>query len=99
MTANDGGEMTADEVLEALPTGAWDGPFLPALQRHAVDALEAGRVLVLPALRFAVADAEHRFLDPASLGGSRKNISLDPGLRPSGQQLPWRRRTPRRWPP
>ena len=76
--------MTADEVLEALPIGVWDGLFPPALQRHAVDALEAGRVLVLPALRFAVADAEQRFLDPASLGGSRKNISLDPGLRRLG---------------
>ncbi|HUN43229.1 MAG TPA: Kdo hydroxylase family protein [Acetobacteraceae bacterium] len=70
--------MTADEVLETLPTAAWDGPFPPALQRHATDALEAGRVLVLPALRFDVAQPEHRFLNPASLGGDRKNISLDP---------------------
>ena len=70
--------MTADDVLETLPTAAWDGPFTPALQRRATDALEAGRVLVLPALRFDVAEAEHRFLSPSSLGGSRKNISLDP---------------------
>ena len=70
--------MTADEVLETLPTAAWDGPFPPGLQRHATDALEAGRVLVLPALRFDVAEAEQRFLNPSSLGGNRKNISLDP---------------------
>jgi hypothetical protein len=70
--------MTADEVLETLPTTDWQGPFVPALQRHAVDALESGRVLVLPALRFAMAATEQRFLDAGSLGGSRKNISLDP---------------------
>ena len=70
--------MTADEVLEILTTAAWDGPFPPALQRHAADALEAGRVLVLPALRFDVMAGERRFLDPASLRGGRKNISLDP---------------------
>jgi 3-deoxy-D-manno-oct-2-ulosonic acid (Kdo) hydroxylase len=70
--------MTVDEAIETLPTAAWEGPFPPALQRHATDALEAGRVLVLPALRFDVADAEQRFLDPSSLGGSRKNVSLDP---------------------
>jgi len=71
--------MTADEVLETLPITDWQGPFAPAVQRHAVDALESGRVLVLPALRFVVTAAEQRFLDAASLGGSRKNISLDPG--------------------
>ncbi len=70
--------MTADEVLETLPIADWQGPFAPVLQRHAVDALESGRVLVLPRLRFAVAAAEHRFLDAKSLGRSRKNISLDP---------------------
>ena len=70
--------MTADEVLETLPVSGWDGPFPPDLQRRATEALEAGRVLVLPALRFTVAAAEQRFLNPASLGGSRKNISLDP---------------------
>lgn len=70
--------MTADEVLATLPVAAWEGPFPPALQHHAVEALEAGRVLVLPFLRFDVAATEQRFLNPASLGGKRKNISLDP---------------------
>lgn len=70
--------MTADEVLETQPITTWHGPFTAALQRHAIDALESGRVLILPALSFAVAEAEHRFLDAGSLGGSRKNISLDP---------------------
>jgi hypothetical protein len=79
--------MTADEVLETLPIAAWQGPFVPVLRRHAVDALESGRVLVLPALRFVVAASEQRFLDPASLGGSRKNISLDPDRGTLGNSL------------
>ena len=70
--------MTADEALETLPIANWQGPFVPVLQHHAIDALESGRVLVLPALRFVVAQEEQRFLDAESLGGSRKNISLDP---------------------
>ena len=70
--------MIADEILETLSIAAWDGPVPPVVQNHATDALESGRVLLLPALGFAVADAERRFLDPASLGGNRKNISLDP---------------------
>jgi 3-deoxy-D-manno-oct-2-ulosonic acid (Kdo) hydroxylase len=70
--------MTEDEALETLPITGWQGSFVPALQRHAIDALESGRVLVLPSLRFVVAQEERRFLDAESLGGSRKNISLDP---------------------
>jgi hypothetical protein len=70
--------MTADQVLETLPIADWQGPFAQSIQRRAIDALESGRVLILPALRFVVALAEQRFLDAGSLGGSRKNISLDP---------------------
>lgn len=70
--------MTADEVLEHLPITSWDGPFPPGLRTRALDALEAGRVLLLPSLGFTVAPDERRFLDPASLTGNRKNISLDP---------------------
>jgi hypothetical protein len=70
--------MTADEVLEMLPLVGWEGPFSPAVQRRATDALESGRVLVLPALRFVVAEREQGFLDAGSLGGRRKNVSLDP---------------------
>lgn len=70
--------MITDDVLETLPLAVWDGPFPPLLQRRAVEALESGRVLVLPFLRFELAETEQRFLDPVSLGGRRKNISLDP---------------------
>jgi len=76
--------MTADDVLHTLAVAAWDGPFPADLQCSARDALESGLVLALPALRFEVAADEQRFLDAASLGGSRKNISLDPTSRRLG---------------
>jgi hypothetical protein len=70
--------MDASEVLERLPIAAWHGPFDPAVQAHAADALEAGRVLLLPELPFRVGPDEADLLDPAVLGGDRKNISFDP---------------------
>ena len=76
--------MTPDDVLERLPIAAWHGPFAADLQQRAVDALEAGRVLVMPNLPFAVAAEERCFLDPATLAGERKNISLDPRTRRLG---------------
>lgn len=70
--------MTQEDILEALPVATWDGPFDADVQTRAADALEAGRVLLFRSLSFAVRPPEERFLDPASLGSSRKNISLDP---------------------
>jgi hypothetical protein len=73
--------MTADDVLERLPVTAWRGPFDPAIQARAVEALEGGKVLVLPELSFAIATGEMRLLDPATLGEHGKNVSLDPQTR------------------
>jgi hypothetical protein len=70
--------MTVDEVVERLAVGAWYGPFDPAIEARAVEALESGKVLVLPDLLFALAPDETRLLDPATLGEHGKNISLDP---------------------
>ena len=75
--------MTQDQVLENLPIGAWRGRFETALQQRAADALEAGKVLMLD-LPFEIQPGERRFLDPASLGGTRKNVSLDPETRQLG---------------
>lgn len=69
--------MTPETILEQLPVTAWHGPFEPALSRQATDALEGGRVLLLP-LPFATTENERDLLDQASLSGKRKNISLDP---------------------
>lgn len=70
--------MTADEVLHELPVTAWHGVFPPALQARAVEALEAGKVLVLPTLSFPILPEERPLLDPATLGEHGKNVSLDP---------------------
>jgi len=73
--------MTGGGVLLSLPIAAWHGPFDPALRARAIDALEAGRVLVLPHLPFLVTEAERDLLSPRILGGKRKNISLDPATK------------------
>jgi hypothetical protein len=65
------------DVIETLPVAAWHGPFDAVLQAHALDALEAGRVLSA-ALPFKVAADEVFLLSPSVMGSERKNISFDP---------------------
>jgi hypothetical protein len=66
------------EVTLTLPIARWEGPFDPAVQDAAITALEAGRVLVLPQLGFALTGAEPTLLDRGALDDSRKNVSFDP---------------------
>jgi hypothetical protein len=70
--------MDVSQVLEVLLPTQWHGPFDTALQRQAVDALESGRVIVLPRLPFQVTAEEAFLLAPTTMGSERKNISLDP---------------------
>ena len=70
--------MDANDVLASLPIGEWAGPFDAALRGQAVDALEAGRVLLLEQLPFRVAAEESFLLSPTVMGSERKNISFDP---------------------
>jgi hypothetical protein len=69
--------MDARDVIEQLPISEWHGPFDAALRTRAIDALEAGRVL-LAQLPFRVAPDEVFLLAPRIMGNERKNISLDP---------------------
>ena len=69
--------MDASDVIETLPIADWHGPFEPAVQSRAIDALEAGHVL-LAQLPFALAPGETSLLSPAVMGSERKNISFDP---------------------
>src|ERR1700691_1405595 len=69
--------MDARDVIEQLPISEWHGPFDAALRTRAIDALEAGRVL-LAQLPFRVAPDEVFLLAPRIMGSERKNISLDP---------------------
>ncbi|MEJ0018599.1 MAG: Kdo hydroxylase family protein [Acetobacteraceae bacterium] len=66
------------DVIQTLPIEAWHGPFDPALRDTAADALEAGRVLVLPRLPFRMAPEEAFLASPSAMGSERKNISFDP---------------------
>jgi hypothetical protein len=70
--------MNPGDVIEDLPVTAWHGPFEPTLRGRAIDALEAGRVLLLAALPFRLPLEEAFLLSPAVMGSERKNISLDP---------------------
>ena len=56
--------MDANDVIANLPIGEWGGSFDAALRGQAVDALEAGRVLLLAQLPFRVA-AEESFGGPS----------------------------------
>jgi hypothetical protein len=56
---------------------AWTGPFGAVLSQTAVDALEAGRVVVLPDLAFPMQADEATLMTPDLPEGRRKNISFD----------------------
>jgi len=71
--------MTTEDVLEDLPIADWAGPISPEMSARALDALEAGRVVLLPRLEFRLEPSETGFLDPSIAAADRKNISLDPG--------------------
>jgi hypothetical protein len=63
------------EILEQLEISNWSGPFPP----EAAAALEAGKILYAPLLKFDLTEAERRFLSPGYLDGKTKNLSFDPG--------------------
>lgn len=63
-------------LIEQLSLETWNPPLEPAAQAAATDALEAGRVLYLPHLRFEVRPDEQRFLSTQWSDGKSKNIYL-----------------------
>ncbi len=64
--------------LTTLDAAQWDGPRDPAATARAARELEAGNVLFLPRLKFALAADEQRFLSPQWSDGKAKNVSYDP---------------------
>jgi hypothetical protein len=66
------------KVTETLTITNWRGPFDSALQARALEALEDGRVLVMPHLHFVVTSGETPFSSQGALDKTRKNISFDP---------------------
>jgi len=70
--------MDAHDVVAELPCDRWSGPFGADDCRRAMAALEAGHVVSLPHLPFALAPEEIGFLTDRALDETRKNISFDP---------------------
>ncbi|MGV8918712.1 MAG: Kdo hydroxylase family protein [Pseudomonas sp.] len=63
--------------IVSLPITSWDQPINSEQQTLAIDALEAGNVVVLPQLPFVVRDDERPLLESDVMQGI-KNVSLSP---------------------
>ena len=68
-------------LLEELKLDSWNPVLTAAAQAAATDALEAGRILYLPWLTFAMLPHEQRFLSAEWSDGETKNINLRGGER------------------
>src|SRR5439155_1517815 len=68
-------------LLEELKLDTWSPVLTAAAQAVATDALEAGRILYLPRLEFALLPHEQRFLSAEWSDGETKNINLRGGER------------------
>lgn len=66
-----------EQALMTLPQRLWDSAPLP-VAHTAVEALEQGKVLFLPELKFPLLADEITLLDPALVDIKRKNISYWP---------------------
>jgi len=73
------------QALHSVEIDHWQSNFNPEQLEDFSQVLESGKVLFLPKLGFELTAAEKRFLTPAWLDGSRKNISLE-GSRVGGAQ-------------
>jgi len=69
--------MTPSPILRSLPLVGWAGPFAAPTCDSAVATLEAGKILFLPQLAFAIPPDEADLLDPAVSAAGRKNVSFD----------------------
>ncbi|HWX12798.1 MAG TPA: Kdo hydroxylase family protein [Trinickia sp.] len=69
--------MNESQIIE-VAAGDWQGQGLSVARETLLAALERGKVLYFPNLRFAVEGGETALLDPALADPKRKNISLEP---------------------
>ena len=65
------------EILEHVPVTGWAGPFPEKVTSRATSALEEGKILLAPGLRFALLPAEQNFLSTQYLSVKSKNISYN----------------------
>jgi hypothetical protein len=66
------------DAIENIDIESWSGPYPAAAKKCAVDALERGKVLFFPHLRFSVEDGEETLFSAAVSNGKAKNVSYDP---------------------
>jgi hypothetical protein len=66
------------EPLESLDFCDWSGDCPTVDRARALQALESGKIVFLPHLRFELTADEQRFLDPRISDGKAKNTSFDP---------------------
>jgi hypothetical protein len=69
--------MSESQIIE-VASGDWQASKLPVPREQLLAAVETGKVLYFPNLRFEVESSELRLLDPALADPKRKNISLAP---------------------
>lgn len=72
------GRITVNKLIETLNISEWKPAAGPASAESWTAALEGGKVLYCPALRFPLSDAELRFLSPGILGDRAKSLAFDP---------------------
>ncbi len=66
------------DVLTTLDITDWNGAMPQNLRDQAAAAIETGKVLYFPKLRFALSREEEILLAPTVLGGGGKNVSYNP---------------------
>jgi len=65
--------MNETSIIHLVPVKSWDGNCLELIQQEAERALEEGRVLFFPNLRFEIRPREKQFLNPEIVSGA-KNV-------------------------
>jgi hypothetical protein len=71
-------QAAVNQRIETLDATAWDGPVSAADSARALAALEAGKVVFLPGLSFALSNSEQLFLDPSAVTEGSKNVAYNP---------------------
>jgi 3-deoxy-D-manno-oct-2-ulosonic acid (Kdo) hydroxylase len=69
--------LTNSPRIEVLPTHSWQASIEPALQNEAISALEQGKVLFFPELKFTLNAEELNYLLQAKVAPKTKNVNYN----------------------